>query len=74
MNQGTYAETMDSAWKGLYRAGGAAALVAAVLFRRNLGSEFLLLRGLGIIRSGPATPPSSAVDRFTLLQNNGALL
>jgi hypothetical protein len=70
MNQGTYAETMDSAWKGLYRAGGAAALIAAVLFRRNLGAEFSLLRMIGVISFGPATVPSSAMDWFTLLQNN----
>jgi len=70
MNPGTQAETIDSAWNGLYKVGGAAALIAAVLFRRNLGAEFSLLRMIGIIGFGPATAPSSAMDWFTLLQNH----
>jgi hypothetical protein len=70
MNPGTHSETTDSAWRGLYKVGGAAALIAAVLFRRNLGAEFSLLRMTGIIGFGPATVPSSAMDWFTLLQNN----
>ncbi len=70
LNQVTDAETADSNWKGLYKIGGAAALIAVVFFRRNLGSELLLLRSIGIISFRPATPPSSAIDWFTLLQNN----
>jgi hypothetical protein len=70
MNQVTHDEITDSAWKGLYRVGGAAALIAAVLFRRNLGAEFSLLGSIGIIGFGPTTPPSSALDWFTLLQDN----
>ena len=70
MGQVTCAETTDSAWKSLYKVGGAAALIAAALFRRNLGAEFSLLRMTGLIGSGPATAPSSAMDWFTLLQNN----
>ena len=70
MSQVTYAETTDSAWKSLYKVGGAAALIAAALFRRNLGAEFSLLRMTGLIGMGPATAPSSAMDWFTLLQNN----
>jgi hypothetical protein len=48
MNPVASAETTDSAWKGLYRVGGAAALIAALLFRRNLGSELLPLRAIGV--------------------------
>jgi hypothetical protein len=59
---------MDSAWKGLYRMGGAAALIAVVVFRRNLGSELVGFRGFGLI-DVPATHPSSAIDWFALLQN-----
>jgi len=81
MDQGTRTETTESAWKeplrfplygkvGLYTVGGAAALIAAVLFRRNLGAEFSLLRMTGVIGVGPATAPSSAVDWFTLFQNS----
>ena len=61
MSQVTYAEATDSAWKGLYKVGGAAALIAAVLFRRNLGAEFSLLRMTGLIGIGPAMAPSSAI-------------
>ena len=32
VNQATESETADSAWKGLYRVGGAAALIMVVLF------------------------------------------
>ncbi len=35
-------ETTASAWWGIYKAGGAAALIAGVLFRRNLGAEISL--------------------------------
>lgn len=70
MGQFAHAETTGSAWKSLYKVGGAAALIAAVLFRRNLGAEFSLLRMIGIIGFGPTMAPSSAMDWFTLLQNN----
>jgi hypothetical protein len=66
----THAEVTDPAWKSLYKVGGAAALIAAVLFRRNLGAEFSLLRMIGLIGIGPATAPSSAMDWFMLLQNH----
>jgi hypothetical protein len=65
----TQPETTDSAWKGLYRIGGAAILIAVVIFRRNFGAEMMGFRGFGIF-GVPATPPSSAIDWFTLLQNN----
>ena len=73
INQITDAETADSRWKNLYKVGGAAALIAGVVFRRNLGAEFMLLRGVGIINVGPTTPPSTVMDWFTLLQNNKLL-
>jgi hypothetical protein len=69
MTQISHAESMDSAWKGLYRMGGAAALIAVVVFRRNLGSELVGFRGFGLI-DVPATHPSSAIDWFALLQND----
>jgi len=52
-----------STWKPLYRIGGIAALVAAVLFRRNIGAEVSLFTGVGSI-------PHSAADWFVLLQTN----
>lgn len=54
----------------LYRLGGWAAFVAALLFRRNLAEEFLLLRLLGIIRSGPQAFPGNAAEWFTLLRSH----
>ena len=54
-------------WRQLYKLGGWAALAAALLFRRNLAEEFLLLRLLGIIRSGPQAFPGNTVDWFILL-------
>jgi hypothetical protein len=61
----------DSRWNSLYKVGGWAAWIAVLIFRRWLGSEFLLLRAIGIIRFGPRTMPSSVIDWFTLLQTNG---
>jgi len=57
--------TPDPTWKSLYRIGGAAALTAGIIFRRNLGAEISLVSG--------HTPPSTAIDWFTLLQNNRLL-
>jgi hypothetical protein len=70
---GTQFEAEDAAWIALYRAGGAAALTAAIVFRRNLGAELMLLRMLGLIHVGPATAPRSALDWFALLQDNKLL-
>lgn len=56
------AESLDSSWKNLYLIGGLAALIAGVIFRRNIGPEISLFCGIVI--------PSSALDWFTLLQSN----
>jgi hypothetical protein len=52
-----------STWKPLYRIGGIAALLAAVLFRRNIGAEVSLFTGMG-------TVPQSIADWYALLQSN----
>ena len=52
----------NDSWKGLFIVGGVAALVAGVVFRRNLGPEVYLITG--------QAPPVSAIDWFTLLQDN----
>jgi hypothetical protein len=65
MNQVTKAETLDSNWKSLYRVGGVAALVAGILFRRNIGAEIELF--------GQRTPPVAVSDWFALLQSNRLL-
>jgi len=64
-NQVTNAETADSAWKSLYRVGGVAALIAGVIFRRNLGPEISLFSA--------QKQPDTLIDWFTLLQNNRIL-
>ena len=65
MNQVTNAETSDSDWKSLYRVGGVAALMAGVIFRRNLGAEISLF--------STQKQPDTIIDWFTLLQNNRVL-
>ncbi len=67
---GPNTDTEDAVWKGLFRVGSVAALIAGLVFRRNLGAELMLLRGVGIINVGPTTPPVAVVDWFGLLQNN----
>jgi len=70
LNQGSDPDSADSRWKSLYKLSGAAALIAILIFRRWLGADFLLLRAIGIIRSGPRTIPNSPIDWFTLLHTN----
>jgi len=65
MNQVTNAETSDSGWKSLYRVGGVVALIAGVLFRRNLAAEIELL--------GQQTPPVNVSNWFALLQSSRLL-
>ena len=65
MNQITQAETLDSDWTSLYRVGGVAALMAGIIFRRNLGVEISLF--------SPQKQPDTIIDWFALLQNNRIL-
>jgi len=64
------AGTMVSGWRGLYKLGGAAALIAAILFRRNMAEEYLLGRLLGIFSSGPRGLPGSALECFTVFHTH----
>jgi hypothetical protein len=65
MNQPPIADTSDSGWKSLYTVGGVAALVAGVLFRRNLAAEIGLF--------SQHSPPVTVSDWFALLQSNRLL-
>ncbi|UCG04183.1 MAG: DUF4386 family protein [Candidatus Heimdallarchaeota archaeon] len=56
--------------KSIYTVGGIAALIAALLFRKNIGSEFVMYREFGIIDWGPSPTPVTAEEWFTLLQDN----
>ena len=61
MNQVTNAETADSAWKPLYKVGGIAALIMAVLIPIQ---SFIFIA---------YPPPGTVIDYFTLFQNNKIL-
>jgi len=50
-------------WKPLYRAGAIAAILAALLFRRNIGAEVSLFTGIETI-------PNTVADWYALLQAN----
>ncbi|WP_424359160.1 DUF4386 family protein [Methanocella sp. MCL-LM] len=65
MKAATAVETADTTHKGLYVLGGAAALIAGLVFRRNLGPEVSLLSG--------QMPPDMTIGWFTLLQQNRLL-
>jgi len=59
-------EAVDSPWRSLYRIGAVAAIIAGLVFRRNLGAaEIPLFTGIA--------PPSTVVGWFTLLQSNSLL-
>jgi len=63
--KGKNSETVDPSWKNLYRVGTAAALIAALVFRRNIGAEIILFTG--------QAPPNTVVGWFTLLHDNSLL-
>jgi hypothetical protein len=54
--------------KSVKTIGGLAALIAALLIRKNIGSEYVMYREFGIIDWGPT--PVSAEEWFKLLQDN----
>lgn len=59
--------------RGLYIAGAAAALLAAVVFRRNWSAEVHLLREFGLLTAGPAQAPGRASAWYALLQSRPIL-
>ena len=65
MPQAAETEATDTAWGSLYRVGGVAALIAAIIFRRWLAAEVALFSGQG--------PPNTVVGWFRLLQSNRLL-
>lgn len=73
IDQAPYAETVDFAYRGLYKTGAAAALLAGLVFRRNLDAEWMLLRMAGIVTTGPVESPSTVIDLFVLLQQDRLL-
>lgn len=65
MNQRVDVNSSDVGWKSLYRLGGAAALLAGILFRRNIAAE------IGLFAPVPA--PDTVEGWFALLQSNRLL-
>ncbi|HCB50397.1 MAG TPA: hypothetical protein DEP47_12975 [Chloroflexi bacterium] len=63
------ARAPDYAWKGLYYAGGTAALIAVLIFRRNIGAELTQFNGFGLFEV-PEMPPATAAEWFMLLQKD----
>lgn len=59
----TSSDAANATWNTLFKIGGVAALLAAILFRRNIGAEVTLFTGVEAI-------PQSAAGWFTLLQNS----
>jgi hypothetical protein len=59
----------DPAWRALYIAGGVAALIAVLVFRRYFSVELMQFNGLGLF-SVPEAWPGSAGDWFALFQEN----
>jgi hypothetical protein len=57
----------------LYKIGGVAGLIAAILCRRNYDAEYFLLRMAGIIREGPIVRPGSILEWFDILHKNKLL-
>jgi fumarate reductase subunit D len=55
------AETTDTAWKGLYRVGGAAALICALMY--------LITLAVYIPANLASPPPESVLEWFTVFQN-----
>lgn len=65
MDQDTNTGASDPGWRSLYRIGGAAAIIAGVLFRRNIAAE------ISLFSAQPS--PMTVSGWFELLQSNRLL-
>ena len=68
-NQVSRVKTTQSAWRALYIAGGAAAVIAVLVFRRYFSVELMQFKGFGLFNV-PDDWPSSALDWFSAFQEN----
>jgi hypothetical protein len=66
-------EITAAPFKALYIVGGAAALTAAIIFRRWLGAEYSLFSSMGIFKGGPQQEPATVIEWFGLLQSNSLI-
>lgn len=62
-------DTADPHFKTLYKIGGAAAMIAVLIFRRNFGVELMTFNGFGLF-TVPETTPINAIDWFNLFQDS----
>jgi hypothetical protein len=62
-------KSQQNNWKLLYRIGGTAILLAAIVFRRNWSAELSVSQGFGIFPI-PDPLPSTALEWFTLLHEH----
>lgn len=62
-------DTADPHFKNLYILGGAAAVIAVLIFRRNFGVELMTFNGFGLF-TVPETTPINAIDWFNLFQDS----
>lgn len=71
--RGVAALRENSDFHGLYKAGAAASLMAAAVFRRNLDAEWMLLRGTGLVQVGPSAAPDTIEGWLLLIQQHPLL-
>lgn len=69
MNNSSNIEIRDNSWKVLYIAGGVAAFLAVIFFRRFFAVELMTFNGFGIFEV-PPNEPATALEWFTLLERN----
>jgi hypothetical protein len=62
-------KTTDSTWRVLYIAGGIAAVIAVLVFRRYFSVEMMQFKGFGLFSVADEWPVS-ALDWFALFQEN----
>lgn len=69
MDNGNQPKHEKENWKSIYIIGGIAAFLAVLVFRRFLAVELMAFNGLGIFQM-PQIEPTSALEWFTILENN----
>lgn len=65
-------QVMDPTWKWLYYAGGSAAAIMVVIFRRFFATELITFKGFGLF-AVPDTTPITAVSWFAIFQSDRLL-
>jgi hypothetical protein len=53
--------------------GGIAALLAGLIFRRNLSAEYFLFKSMGLFSNGPGSIPASVIEWFSLFKQSNLI-